>query len=145
MNYSITRNIEFDAGHRVYKHESKCAHVHGHRYRVEITCRPNNGLDDLGRVVDFSVVKRIVGGWVDEHFDHGMLFFCEDPLVGVWHKHLPEHKIFTMTDNPTAENIAEFLYHLSNNLLLDHNVKVTEVTVYETPNCWAKYNESNDS
>ena len=51
--HTITRRLEFDAGHRVYQHESKCNHVHGHRYVVEVEA--TGTLDGLGRIIDFSV------------------------------------------------------------------------------------------
>jgi len=65
----ITRKIEFDSGHRVLGHEGKCAHLHGHRYVAEITVE-SAGLDSLGRVVDFSVIKEKVGKWVDENWEY---------------------------------------------------------------------------
>jgi 6-pyruvoyltetrahydropterin/6-carboxytetrahydropterin synthase len=76
----ITRRMEFDAGHRILGHESKCAHLHGHRYVVHLTVETPT-LDNLGRVVDFSVIKTIVGGWLDEHWDHNMLLNSDDPLL----------------------------------------------------------------
>ena len=33
---SITKCIEWDMGHRVPNHESKCRNPHGHRYKCEI-------------------------------------------------------------------------------------------------------------
>ena len=72
MRRTCTRKIEFDSAHRVMKHESKCRHLHGHRYVAEITAAAD-GLDDLGRVIDFSVLKSVVGGWVDDAWDHGTL------------------------------------------------------------------------
>jgi len=76
----ITRKLEFDAGHRVLGHESKCAHLHGHRYVVEITVS-SFGLDEISRVVDFGVVKGLVGQWLDENWDHNMLLHMDDPLL----------------------------------------------------------------
>ena len=34
---SITRRLEFDAGHRIPDHRSQCRNLHGHRYVLEIT------------------------------------------------------------------------------------------------------------
>jgi 6-pyruvoyltetrahydropterin/6-carboxytetrahydropterin synthase len=53
---SCTRRIEFDAAHRVMEHESKCKHLHGHRYALEATFVAPD-LDTLGRVVEFGVIK----------------------------------------------------------------------------------------
>ena len=33
---SLVRQLTFCAGHRLYRHESKCAFFHGHNYRVDI-------------------------------------------------------------------------------------------------------------
>jgi len=34
---TITRRLEFDAGHRIPHHAGKCCHLHGHRYAIELT------------------------------------------------------------------------------------------------------------
>ena len=54
---TCARRLEFDSGHRVLRHESKCRHVHGHRYVLELTCAAAQ-LDDLGRVIDFGVTRQ---------------------------------------------------------------------------------------
>ena len=53
----ITRKLEFDAGHRVMNHESKCATCHGHRYVLEVTA------EDIRRVARQYLVpdNRTVG------------------------------------------------------------------------------------
>lgn len=76
----ITKKLEFDAGHRVLGHESKCAHLHGHRYVAEITVS-SPSLDSISRVIDFSVVKKLVGSWIDETWDHNILLHMKDPLL----------------------------------------------------------------
>ena len=160
--HAITRRLEFDAGHRVYQHESKCAHVHGHRYVVEVTCKQKiKELDNLGRVIDFSVIKQVFGTWIDDELDHGMILYVKDPLCDVWkyfgnsgvrrmvEKHpvsdrvfdVSEQKHYIMDKNPTAENMAEMLFKKGNELLDPHGVQVTVITVWETPNCRATYTE----
>lgn len=135
---TCTRRIEWDAAHRVMRHESKCAHLHGHRYVAEVTVAAPE-LDSLGRVIDFSVVKEIVGYWVDREWDHGTMLCAEDyELQELCAKNGWKHYLFD-TRNPTAENIAKELFD-SATLLLQHvHVTVTHVRIYETPNCWADY------
>ena len=132
---TITRRLEFDAAHRVMKHESKCRNLHGHRYAVEITVTSED-LDPLGRVIDFSVLKSRIGEWVDEKLDHGSILnrkdkdlieFCEDN----------DWKVFVLWDNPTAENIASLIMEQSESLLSGTGIDVEKIRVYETPNCWA--------
>jgi 6-pyruvoyltetrahydropterin/6-carboxytetrahydropterin synthase len=33
----VTKIVEWDMGHRVPNHKSKCRNPHGHRYRLEVT------------------------------------------------------------------------------------------------------------
>ena len=133
MNWqTCTRILEFDAAHRITRHGSKCAHLHGHRYRVEITCAAP--LDSLGMVVDFADVKRLVGGWVDERFDHGAILNKDDEvyLAAV---QMGGHRLYVMNCEPTAENIARELLRVAQGLL--PALRVERVRVWETPNCYA--------
>lgn len=157
----ITRKFEFDAGHRIVGHESKCANLHGHRYTAEVTI-DSTELDKLGRVIDFGVVKEVIGGWIDNNWDHNMILHPDDPLilevfqhpiVGVGDRHpivgdrRNEHVLrlfgktpFLMPDNnPTAENMAAVLFHVSTQLLHSYGLHVHKIRLYETPNCWAEY------
>lgn len=145
---TCTRLLGFDAGHRVYGHESKCSHAHGHRYTVEIEARApqtEHGTDKLGRVIDFSVLKQRVGGWIDEMWDHGFIVKDGDPLVAMLAL-LPGcaggacQKYYVMAVNPTAENLAAHLgAAIIPGLLDDTEVEVIRVRVWETPNCFAEW------
>lgn len=136
-SHRCTRRIEFDAAHRVMRHESKCKHLHGHRYVLDVTCEADK-LDDIGRVIDFSVVKTVFGAWVDENLDHGVLLNVADREL---HSYLSGsgHKTYTMEGNPTAENIAQLAYKVANQHLASHGVRVVHIRCYETPNCWADW------
>ena len=137
---TCTRRIEWDSAHRVLRHESKCATLHGHHYVALVTCIVDE-LDGLGRVVDFGVVKEKVGGWVDEHWDHATLVnvedvelrtFCDEQTTKHGHK---QCSIFH--GEPTAEMIASELAVVAYELLSKSGVRISEVTVFETPNCSA--------
>ena len=139
MKQTCTRKLEFDSAHRVMRHESKCRNLHGHRYVAEITACGR--LDSLGRVIDFGVLKQVIGGWIDEHWDHGLIVNEED--IALIHMcKAAEWKVFILPNNPTAENMAPFLLAKANELLDDTGVLVTHVRLYETPNCWADYSIS---
>src|SRR6185436_17614711 len=74
---SCTRRIEWDAMHRIPRHESVCKAYHGHRYSADITCEAP--LDELGRVVDFGVIRDRVGGWIQARWDHTAILMEGDP------------------------------------------------------------------
>lgn len=155
---TITRKLEFDAGHRVLGHEGKCKHLHGHRYVAELTVKGPQ-LDTIGRVIDFSVLKSEVGGWIDNNWDHNFICHPEDPLL---HLREPTHyqkdraeefvydNIFAgkapfimpaSHPNPTAENMSYVLYEQAKSILMEHGIAVIKIRLYETPNCWADHHE----
>lgn len=142
MDTTCTRILEWDAAHRVMRHESKCATLHGHRYRAEITCSAKQ-LDGVGRVIDFGVIKELIGSWVDENWDHTTLINTADARLRDWCDE--EHKLgkrppFFFQNEPTAEVIAAFLLEKSQLLLkaAGHPIRVEKVRVFETPNCFAE-------
>lgn len=138
MGLSCTRRLCFEAGHRVFGHESKCANLHGHSYKVEIEASAPD-LDELGRIIDFGALKEKVGGWIDEHLDHGFLIWFKDVAAQYALNTLPKQKIYRMPYNPTAENIAKHLLEdICPLVLRDTGVSVTRVAVHETENCSAE-------
>lgn len=135
---TCTRIIHFCAGHRVMGHENKCATPHGHNYYVEIFAEAMH-LDGVGRVIDFSLIKDKIGGWIDQFWDHTFLVFEKDLKMIEALKLMPGVKEpFICPFNPTAENIALYLLNeISPKLLKETNVKVTKIKVFETDNCYA--------
>jgi 6-pyruvoyltetrahydropterin/6-carboxytetrahydropterin synthase len=132
---TITRRLEADIGHRLLKHEGKCRNLHGHRYVFEVTVAGK--LDVVGRVIDFSVVKEIVGGWIDEYWDHGFIGQEGDPLLQVCRDLNLKH--FELRCPPTAENLAQHVFAISTNFLSGRALRVMKVVCRETPNGRAEY------
>ena len=139
---TCTRRLEWDAAHRIPRHESKCRAWHGHRYAAEISCSAPE-LDDRGRVVDFGVIKDRVGTWIDDHWDHTALLQQgdDDPAVAVLaaSNEAAGRPVYWMEEAPTAENIAAVLAGVASDLLADTGVTVVAVRVWETPNCSAEW------
>lgn len=158
----ITRKIEIDMGHRVTNHGSKCRNVHGHRYVIEAEVEgPVETAvgETQGMVVDFGALKTVMMARIDRDFDHGLALWVEDSLVellvppgtapgfrgnveklGTLIVHSPlAGRVILMNVVPTAENLAKVWYDDLVRFLTDAGLKLTAVTVYETPNCWATY------
>jgi 6-pyruvoyltetrahydropterin/6-carboxytetrahydropterin synthase len=134
---TIERYHDISCGHRVAGHENKCAHLHGHNYRITFKCEGE--LDHLGRVIDFSVIKEKLCNWLEDNFDHKFLMWNEDPLVQYVNPVFWEGFVFTPF-NPTAENMAEYLCEvICPQQLKDTGVIVTSVRVEETRKCSAEY------
>lgn len=137
---TATRRLGFDAGHRVTRHESKCRNVHGHRYEVEVTIRGD--LDPVGRVVDFGVVKAVIGSWIDRELDHGYIAHPDDWVPTVLQAEgLKVYRMPADLGEPTAENLAALIAAEGQRLLdeVGSGLTVFAVRVYETPNCWADW------
>jgi 6-pyruvoyltetrahydropterin/6-carboxytetrahydropterin synthase len=139
---TCSRRLEWDAMHRIPLHESKCKAFHGHRYAAEITC-VSDGLDSLGRVVDFSVIKNRVGSWIDEQWDHTAILMRgdPDPTAQALAKSNASYgrPVYWLDKHPTAENIAEELGRVAQELLDDTGVTVIKIRLWETPNAWVEW------
>lgn len=135
---TCTRRLTFCAGHRILGHENKCATAHGHNYAVLFTAHVAE-LDSLGRVVDFSVLKAKLGGWLEQYWDHTFLVYDKDVvLLELLQKAGGPKAPFVCPFNPTAENMAQYLLHVVGpEVLAGSGVKLVKVELWETENCSA--------
>jgi len=145
--WRVTKRIEFDAAHRLCNYVGKCSNVHGHRYAAEFTFSSDR-LTDQGFVVDFGDIKRLIGNWIDEYWDHALILKEGDEAVNI---SLSDAKVYYMDkSNPTAENMAEYLWNKAFELfdkesIIDYTreheyrIRLEKVRVYETPTSWAEY------
>jgi len=130
--YLVTRELRFCYGHRLLEYAGKCRHLHGHNGRAVISLAAM-ALDPLGMVCDFSQIKRIVGGWIDEHLDHKMLLHQNDPALPFLKQQ--GEPLFIMDVNPTAENIAKLIYDYA----ASQGFPVVQVQLWETDDSHATY------
>ncbi len=140
----ITRRLEFDAGHRIPDHASQCRHLHGHRYALEITLSGEiiraDGQPANGMVVDFGEVKAIAKRHVVDIWDHAFLAYRGDTAIVGFLQSLPGHKTVILDVVPTAENLAVEAFRILDPLytgVFHNQVRLEQVRLYETPNCWA--------
>lgn len=175
MGYTVIRSHEICAGHRVVGHESKCRHLHGHNYKFHFKVAPKKtlsegyvksvsgfalegSLDDVGRVIDFSVVKTTLCQWLEDNWDHKFLHWEQDSMINslivvASTKFARENNLVTDEDydpffnslvalpfNPTAENLAAYLVDVIGPQLLDqYGVELVECTIEETSKCHVNY------
>jgi len=132
--FKISRELQFCYGHRLLNYEGKCRNLHGHNGVAVITLAAPK-LDELGMVEDFSAVKSVVLPWIDSEFDHRMLLHKDDPLVPILKEFGDPIKVLDV--NPTAENIAKLIF----DFVKSKGFPVSDVVLWETPNCSATYGE----
>lgn len=141
------RYHDISCGHRVHGHESKCAHLHGHNYRITFVCEGE--IDAVGRVLDFSAIKACLCMWLEHHWDHKFLAWDQDTsmrdLNRAVNSSLASEAVDMFHDsivwvpfNPTAENMAKHLHHVvAPRQLEGTGVRVVSVRVEETRKCSA--------
>lgn len=150
---TISKEIEFDAGHRVPNHKSKCRNPHGHRYRVRVYATgaivEEPGASDEGMLVDFSDLKTLMQTEIHDILDHGFIVYEDDQdlltcfdvdkngeAFDCW-------KIIRFPYIPTAENIARWCWEqldVKVSTSFRDNLKLSAITIYETPTSEATYN-----
>lgn len=132
------RYHDISCGHRVVGHEGKCKYLHGHNYRIHFIVQAEE-LDQIGRVVDFSVIKEKLCMWLEDNFDHKFLIWNEDPLLSALNE-VSSESLVLVPFNPTAENIAKYLVeHIGPQQLEEYGCRLIKCKVEETQKCSASY------
>jgi 6-pyruvoyltetrahydropterin/6-carboxytetrahydropterin synthase len=168
MTHTAERYHDISTGHRVVGHENKCRHLHGHNYRIHFVCRAqpekvdgwgdptddnthDNGLDHIGRVIDFGVIKEKLCMWVENNWDHKFLAWENDPVMlavvtalDETHRNdsleITEGSIVWTPFNPTAENMAQYLVEVVGPQQLEGTgVELVSCTIEETAKCSASF------
>ncbi len=144
----ITKEIEIDMAHRVCFHKSKCRNLHGHRYKIEVgvddKINEEYGTSDYGMVIDFSDLKDIMKKELDERFDHGAVFYRNDPYRSKLEEMImlndqSKDKLHFVDFMPTAENLCKYWFELVDKPLKEKGINLEYVKVWETPTSTAIY------
>jgi 6-pyruvoyltetrahydropterin/6-carboxytetrahydropterin synthase len=118
----------FSAAHALRDYHGQTEPIHGHNYRIRVLLEGAQ-LDRTGLLVDFLEVDAIM----------------KDVVMRYDHLYLNEAPPFD-TLNPSAENMAQYFHEqISTHLAQrgrDNAVRVSEVTVWETPEMRATYRPS---
>ena len=114
---------DFASAHSLRNYPGDCSRLHGHNWGVEVMVFSNK-LDETGIAIDFREIKKqtkVVAKRLD-------------------HQYLNEIKPFDAL-NPTAENIAKYFFDEVGLLINNQDVRVKEVTIWETPRASVTYSE----
>ena len=116
--YRLVIRSSFAAAHCLIHYQGDCENLHGHNWKVEVVAR-SASLDGLGMVMDFRRLKDLT-----------------DQVLGrLDHEYLNEVEPFTKL-NPTAENIARYIYDE-----ISRYAPLHRVNVFETESSVASYIE----
>ena len=124
--YQLKVITEFASAHTLRDYPGACSRMHGHNWKVETEAVASE-LDETGMAIDFKRLKQAANE-VGETMDH---YYLND---------LPPFQ----TVNPTAENIAAYLFREISARVNDDRVRVTAVTLWETERACVRYSEENE-
>jgi 6-pyruvoyltetrahydropterin/6-carboxytetrahydropterin synthase len=114
----LRKEFSFDAAHKLVQYRGKCENLHGHTYRVsvEISGKP----DGEGMIADFVKVGETVDEEIVSKLDHSYL-----------NDIMPQ---------PSAENIARYIFEKLAPALSGPNYSLNAVQVWESPHSSVIFN-----
>ncbi|MBN1622376.1 MAG: 6-carboxytetrahydropterin synthase QueD [Endomicrobiales bacterium] len=121
--YKISVEKLFSAAHALRGYKGKCEGLHGHNWKVQVVISGKK-LNKIGLLEDFREVKKNLNK-VLEKLDHKNL------------KNIPPFNRI----NPTAENIACYIYDKMKKSLKSKNCKISEVKVWESDTSSASFSK----
>ena len=119
--YEVTIIKSFSAAHLLAEIGGKCEELHGHNFKAEVTVAALE-LSSTGLLIDFRIFKK----WLDEILEE------------IDHKHLNALSSFDGI-NPSAENIAKYIYEKMELKARAARVNVVRVKIWESENAAVSY------
>ncbi len=119
--YELMVKADIASAHFLRGYEGPCKNLHGHTWKIEIKA-VSDQLNDIGMVVDFRELKMKLKKFL-EHLDH----VCLNDIG------------YFKEVNPTAENIAKYIYQNFQNEISP--VKLSSVKVFESDSSSVTYYE----
>ena len=114
----LIKEFDFDAAHNLIHYHGKCERLHGHTYKLVVKLKGKPGPEDM--VYDFTKLKELVKEQVLVEFDH--------------------QYINDFIEQPTAENIAVYIWNKLEPLVKTETARLYEIEVWETSTSGIIYN-----
>lgn len=122
--YTLKVLTDFAAAHSLRHYPGDCSKLHGHNWKVEVEVTAT-ALDAVGIGMDFKHIRKEAKA-VCDHLDHEFL------------NDLPPFDQI----NPTAENIAAYIYRELGQRLNTATAQVSAITIWETERACVRYTEN---
>jgi len=121
--FEVSVRAGFSGAHRLKGYRGKCENIHGHNWDVEVFIGAET-LDKQGISLDFRLLRRKLKGI----------------LAALDHRDLNKIAFFKK-DNPSAENIAKYIYLKLKKPVSSKGAFLRRVSVWETKDSRATYFE----
>ena len=121
--YDVTIKTGFSAAHQLRLYDGKYENLHGHNWTAQVTVQADK-LDPIGVGIDFVELKGMV----------------ERILSRLDYHNINEIPPFDK-ENPSAENIARWLFLELKTQIDTESTRIKRVEIYEMEGCGASYFE----
>lgn len=121
--YTLKVLADFAAAHTLRNYPGACNRMHGHNWKIEAEVVATQ-LNAVGMAIDFKDIKREVRA-IAKSLDHYYLNELE-PFLEI---------------NPTAENIAQYIFRELAQRINTKTVSVSALTLWETERACVRYSE----
>ena len=121
--YDVTVKTGFSAAHQLRLYDGKYENLHGHNWTAQVTVEADE-LNPIGVGIDFVELKKVVEGI----------------LSRLDYQNINEISPFDK-ENPSAENIARWLFLELKTQIDTESTRVKRVEVCEMEGCGASYYE----
>ncbi|MBU3911344.1 MAG: 6-carboxytetrahydropterin synthase [Candidatus Omnitrophica bacterium] len=121
--YEILIRSDFCGAHNLRGYRGRCEELHGHNWKIEARFEKER-VDNIGIAADFKILK----------------IRLKTILAKLDHAYLNKLKAFKAR-NPSAENIAKYIYDKLVSSIKFKGLSVKSVSVWESDNSCATYYE----
>lgn len=122
--YTLKVVSDFASAHTLRDYPGACSRMHGHNWKVEAEVEARQ-LNDVGMAIDFKAIRQQVRELTDV----------------LDHRYLNEIAPFDEI-NPTAENIAAFIFSGLSQALNNKQIRVKAITLWETERACVRFEDS---
>lgn len=120
--YQVIVETNFSAAHALRHYYGKTEPMHGHNFKVQVVVESKRLQNKVKYVTDFVALRKALRAAVE-------------PLDYTVINDVPPFN----RENPSAENIAIYIAKQLKRRWREPGVKLVSVTVWETPDCAARY------
>ena len=145
----LTKEFSFEAAHALDGYDGPCREIHGHSYRLFVTVKgaplADAGHPKQGMVMDFGLLKSIVGQEIIARFDHALVLqrtAASDDLRATLASRFDN--LVEVDYRPTCENmLADFADRIRPRL--PQGVSLHALRLHETATSFAEWYASDNT
>jgi len=144
----LTKEFTFESAHALDGYDGACRELHGHSYRLLVTVRGVPASDGSGpkqgMVLDFGLLKRVVGEEIVERLDHALVLRRTPANEALARAMEGRFERIRLTDyQPTCENmLADFAARIIRRL--PGGVELFSLRLHETATSYAEWYASDN-